>query len=222
MTFGQMVDILAILSKTLFNREVDWSSVPCETAQSIITGDRNSFANQFVQFLANCGRVILGDLMLACAKTFDPKFIGKGWTIWKGPADGNGLEGEEERDKRADELSVIDWEEVLMETHLQENETSVHGEEKLKRAKASGNIQLGDKAFISLWEDYKANGNNSALEKLRLKGVKIIYFFGTVLRSPDGSRCVLFLYLDGSVWDWVFLWLGNQWGAGVPSASLKC
>lgn len=96
----------------------------------------------------------------------------------------------------------------------------VHGEEKLRRAIASGNIQLGGKAFLSLWEDYKANGENSVLEKLRRKGVTRIYFFGLCLRSPNGDRVVLCLYVDGSEWSWYYDWLDDHWDASNPSASL--
>lgn len=158
---------------------------------------------------------------LTCGKSFSPtEFIGQGWTAWKGPADGNGLEGEEDRDAREDNLSVIDWDQVLLGSHLQEKETSVHGEEKLKRAIASGNIQLGGKAFRSLWEDYQANGENSVLEKLRRKGVTRIYFFGLRLRDPDGYRHVLYLYVDAFRWYWRCYPLGNRWDADDPSASL--
>ena len=158
---------------------------------------------------------------LACDKPFSPaEFIGQDWTVWKGPADGNGFQGEEDRDAREDNLPVIDWEKVLLETHLQGEETLVHGEEKHKRAIASGNIQLGGKAFLSLWEDYQANRENSVLEKLRRKGVTRIYFFGLRLRDPFGDRCVLCLYVGGSEWFWSYHWLNSQWDARFPSASL--
>lgn len=158
---------------------------------------------------------------LACAKTFNPtEFLGEGWSVWKGPADGDGLEGEEDCDKRADELEVVDWEQVFFETHLKEGETSIQGEEKLKRAKASGNIQLGAKHFLSLWDDYQQNGKNSILEKLRAKGITRIYFFGTVLRLPSGGRCVLCLYFGGGRWSWGCSWLGGRWVSNDPSVSL--
>jgi hypothetical protein len=164
----------------------------------------------------------MSTLKLACAKPFSPsEFMGEGWTVWKGPADGNGLEGPENRDVREDTLSVIDWEEVLLESHLQGEETSVYGEEKLRRANASGKIQLGGKAFLSLHEDYQANRENSVLEKLRRKGVTCIYFFGLRLRGPSGRRDVLYLCVSGSEWRWRYRYLnGRRWSAARPSASL--
>lgn len=174
--------------------------------------------------LRGLAKIVREGFKLACDKPFSPaKFIGQDWTVWKGPANGNGLEGKEDRDVREDSLSVIDWNEVVLDAHLLKKETSVEGEEKLKRAIASGNIQLGGRAFISLWEDYQANRENSVLEKLRCKGVTRIYFFGLRLRDPRGRRGVLCLYVDGSEWYWYYLWLNNHWNADsppYPSASL--
>ncbi|MFA5318049.1 MAG: hypothetical protein WC323_01045 [Patescibacteria group bacterium] len=174
-----------------------------------------------MQVLRGTAKIVHECFKLACDKPFSPtEFIGAGWTVWKGADSGNGLEGKEDRDTREDDLSVIDWEQVLLETHLQEGETSVKGEEKFKRAIASGNIQLGGKAFLSLWEDYQADRGNSVLEKLRRKGVMRIYFFGLRLRDPHGFRLVLCLYFGGSEWHWYFFWLDDGWDGNGPSASL--
>lgn len=184
-------------------------------------GQDKELLAQVRQVLRGLAKIVGEYFKLACDKSFSPaKFIGRGWTVWKGPANGNGLEGDEDRDVREDDLPIIDWDQVVMETHLQEKETLVHGEEKLKRVIVSGNIQLGGKAFLSLWEDYQANRENSVLEKLRRKGVTRIYFFGLRLRSPRGSRGVLYLYFSGSEWGWDYFWLNNLWSAHHPSASL--
>jgi len=47
-----------------------------------------------------------------------------------------------------------------------------------------------------------------------------IFFDGTILRNPDGRRCVLGLYWDGGRWDWRYYWLGRGWDVGSPSAVL--
>ena len=78
MTFSQLVDILGMLTKTLFHREVDWESVGCETAQEILKGDKTRFATEFVKFLANGGRVV-GDLVETVAKTVN--FIAHTFTV---------------------------------------------------------------------------------------------------------------------------------------------
>lgn len=183
--------------------------------------NRNGVLTGLRQVLRGLAKIVAESFKLACDKPFSPtEFIGKGWTVWKGPADGDGLEGDEDRDACEDDLSIIDWEQIILESHLEESESSVHGEEKLKRAVASGNVQLGGRAFLSLWEDYKANGENSVLEKLRRKGVTRIYFFGLRLRDPRAGRGVLCLYVSGSGWDWYYYWLSGRWGASNPSASL--
>lgn len=188
---------------------------------TVLGQNRSGVLTSLKLVLCGLAKIVREGFKLACNKPFSPaKFIGQDWTIWKGPANGNGLEGKEDRDVREDSLSVIDWNEVVLDAHLLKKETSVGGEEKLKRAIASGNIQLGGRAFLSLWEDYRANRENSVLEKLRLKGVTRIYFFGLRLRNPGGDRFVLCLYVVGSEWHWRYSWLDNHWHAGLTSASL--
>jgi len=160
-------------------------------------------------------------LNLVCNKIF---CIHEDWRIWKGPANGDGLEGEEDRDPREDTLFVIDWGKVLFQTHLHGKEALIYGEEKLKRAKAGNDIRLGGRALISLWEDYKARGTDSILVNLhRTKGIRRIYFLGLVLRHQDGTRHVPYLYFDTArfEWTWGYCWLGGGWSVYDPSASLE-
>lgn len=184
--------------------------------------NRNQVLTELRGVLLGLAKIVRESLKLACDKPFSPEtFIGDGWSVWKGPANGSGLEGDEDRDRREDDLTVIDWEKVVFETHLHDGETSLPGEEKLRRAKNSGNTQLGGRSFLSLWEDHQANRENSLLEKLRRsKGVTRIYFFGLVLRDPLGNRCVLCLYCSGSECSWYYFWLSHPWSAAHPSASL--
>ena len=168
-------------------------------------------------------------LVLACNKPFDPRSFGSPfdprlhietrYTIWRGSDKGDGLEGAEDRDVRADALPSVDWERVLLDSHLREGEVLIYGEEKLQRAIGSGNIQLGGKAFLSLWEDYQTNRWNSVLQKLRRKGIMSIYFFGLRVRDLSGNRCVPGLCVNGSRWFWNYGWLGGQFSATGCSAS---
>lgn len=176
--------------------------------------------------LMGIATVVRACLKLALTKALDPSFINKDWKVWKGSADGNGLEGDEDRDVREDALNVVDFEQLILETNLQGEETVVNGEEKLLRLKAGRNIRLGGKALLALWEDYqarKAEGKpeESVLEKLHeSKKVTCIYFFGLVLRRPNGNRLVLCLSFFGSEWYWGYCWLGGGWNSSGPSASL--
>lgn len=154
------------------------------------------------------------------SKPFNPaEFIGAGWTIWRGPADGNGLVGEEERDYRSSKLIQLDLSKVQLVTRLKGGEPSITGEERLKLLKADGRVRLDENAFKAFWE-------NQALIPVRFKervngNIQFIFFDGVVLRGPHGHRCTLCLYFshDGS-WYWLYRWLGRARDARIPSAVL--
>lgn len=186
----------------------------------------NGLLDQVKLVLMGLATVVRSYFKLALDKTFNPsEFIGKDWSVWKGPADGKGLEGD---DDSVVESGTVDFEQVALETHLQGIETSLNGEEKMRRARSDKNkAQLGGKAFLALWNDYqtrKAEGKpeESILEKLRKSGKigNVVYFFGLTLRSPNGYRNVLYLCFDGPEWYWDCYWLVSDWNSGNPSASL--
>lgn len=145
-------------------------------------------------------------IMINRFKLFNPaKFIGKGWTI-------------EEQDERSLALTEIDLSKVKFETCLQEGETNIQGEEKLKRLKQADHIRLDAHFFLTLWKNKhlipeswkeKTNGNTT-----------FIFFDGTVLRGPGGRRYVLCLCWRDGRWDWRCYWLGDVWFAYGPSAVL--
>jgi hypothetical protein len=149
---------------------------------------------------------------------FTPKFVGEGWSIWRGPADGNGLQGTEDQDVRSLYLTETDLGAIRFETMLRGNEASVGGEEKQRLLKTSGFIRLDAKIFQTLWENQylipeswkeKTNGDTT-----------FIYFDGTILRNPGGDRYVLCLYWCGGQWNWGYSWLGRNWNANRPSGVL--
>lgn len=154
------------------------------------------------------------------SKLFNPaEFVGAGWSIWRGPADGKGLEGDEERDQRATTLTGVNLAEVQLVTCLRLGETVTTGEERLNRLKTDGRIRLDENAFKAFWE-------NQALIPARFKervnrNIQYIFFDGVVLRSPNGNRYTLYLYFnnDGS-WNWNYNWLDNDRNADNPSAVL--
>jgi hypothetical protein len=180
--------------------------------------------------LAQVRKVVRGEAeitiikrILKLVQAFDPaSFINKDWAIWKGLIDGGGETGEEDRDVREDSLTQIDLADLLCETCLVGEETSITGGEKLRRLKKSNKIRLGGKAFLAFWADYQKNRENSMLEHLyKVYGVSYLDFFGLVLRSPGGLRYVLYLSRDaGGQWGWRYRWLGIDWKSGHGSASL--
>jgi len=134
------------------------------------------------------------------AVPFDPKsFLGSGWII-------------EEQDERSHALAEIDLSKVMLETCLKEGETSITGEEKQKRLKASGHIRLDARFFLALWR-------NPKLIPAAWKG-KVICFDGTILRNPNGNRYVLCLNWNANRRNWNCNWLNNDWVAFEPTAIL--
>ena len=149
-------------------------------------------------------------------------FLGDRFTIWRGTADGNGLVGKEVRDTREDALTKIDWERVSFTTNLEDDEMSIHGEEKLFRVECTDNIQLNLGAAWSLWCDWLEKRQDSVLEKLRkTRGIENIGLLGVVLRNPCGERYVLILFFRTYKWNWGCGWLNDYWTAMCPSASIE-
>lgn len=167
--------------------------------------DIDRVAKEFIKFLKNGGRVIIELKHLALGTTIDPaEFIGGGFTVWKGPKEGEGLQGDEDRDEREDDLTEVDFTQVDFATCLNSGERSIKGEEKLERMKASGKLRLGGRTFLALWQNYQATKEESVLEWLyRIFGIVWIDFFGLVLRDPNGRRYVLCLCRsDNGHWSW--------------------
>jgi hypothetical protein len=137
---------------------------------------------------------------------FDPvAFLGVGWSIV-------------EEDDRSLALAEVDLSKVNFETALAEGETSVGGEEKLKRLKEAGHIRLDVKVFQTFWENphlipeswkQKTNGDTT-----------YIFFNGTILLSPCGDRCVLCLCWYVGKRYWRYGLLDAQWDADSHSAVL--
>ncbi|MDP3764136.1 MAG: hypothetical protein Q8Q95_00765 [bacterium] len=151
---------------------------------------------------------------------FNPaQFLGEGWSVWKGPADGDGLSGKEEQDERSLKLTELDLSNIQLITCLKEGESVIKGEEKLNRLKAKNHIRLDVKVFQTFWENKdiipkswkkKTNGNTT-----------FIFFDGTILRNPHGLRGVLCLgWRGGKEWDWHYGWLEYDWDDYDPSAVL--
>ena len=154
------------------------------------------------------------------SKPFNPaEFIGAGWSIWRGPTSGKGLEGDEERDLQAATLTELDLNQVQLVTCLKQGESVVTGEERVKRLKTDGRVRLDENAFQAFWENReqlpvrfkeKVNGN-----------VQFIFFDGVTLRSPRGYRFTLCLYFDSyGSWLWNYYWLAYDRDANDPSAVL--
>jgi hypothetical protein len=133
-------------------------------------------------------------LKISCVPFNPSETIGSSWFFWKGPKDGNGTEGEEERDRASLALVEVDFVKVDFFNCLKENETSISGEEKLVRLKRSGRQIYGTTAAMGLLKNYQScqNKADSVLAQLYGQGgIICIDFFGDILLAPDGRRNVL-------------------------------
>jgi hypothetical protein len=215
---------LEIIAKAMVN--INWDEVNGELLQTDVIGLKPvEIGQRFTAFLNNGCRLNVGEpkiIRINPDLKFNPtKFIGSGWTVWKGPSDGDGLNGEEELDKGSLALTEVDLAAALFESWFKKGEHSIGGEEKLKRLRASGDTQLGENVFLALWLDYQQNKGNSCLEWLwRNRKISWMSFFGLILRSPRGDRCVLYLYRPDDEWSWNCRWLGFGWIAAHLSAGL--
>jgi len=218
-------DILDMLSKTFFSREVQWQDVPRESAQDILSGDPISFANRFAMWLADGGRFNSRGLRVMCSLPDPSKmFLKPEYDFWRGPKHGDGKKGEMDNDSNSN-WQTVDFEEVDFVNGLFENEGPISGEEILARLRASCRATYGARAANGLWEDYKlcSDQSKSVLEHLyRQKGITRIYFLGNVLRDPDGGRCILCLFRDDAgKWSWGREWLKNPWNSKYLTPVIK-
>jgi hypothetical protein len=208
-----------------FAAQVNWDEIDGDVLQKeVVNLSREEFGRRFTAFLRNGARLIVVSLVLVLNRlvVFNPiESIGTGWTIWRGPKEGAGLEGVQAQDVCSLALQEVDWTKVHFDTSLREGETSIKGEEKLSRLLASGNILPDAQIGFQLLEDYKTKGKDSILEQLRRdRGITYIDFFGTILRDADGDRYVLYVFWNGVQWDWHVRWLVNDWDVSYFSAVL--
>lgn len=177
-------------------RRGDWTNAEIKL---LCEGDRLAEVRSYVCGLAE---IKLIPRILDCSSLFNLKeFLGEGWDVV-------------EQDERALALTQVDFTQIQFVTGLKEKETSIKGEEKLRRLKEEqpSLIRHGGNQFLALWQDYQKNGADSVLEGLRkTKGIIYLDFLGLILRGPRGHWCVLFLYWRGDSWDWHYRWLARDW-----------
>ena len=154
---------------------------------------------------------------------FNPaQFLGDGWSIWRGPAAGDGISGEEEQDERSLNLTQLDLSKIQLVTFLRNGEEEcIRGEERLRRLEETGSVRLDAQIFQALWENKQFIPED--WKKKTGDCVTYIFFDGTTLRSQGGSRYVICLYWNNwgdGVWTWACSWREDVWDAGGLSAAL--
>lgn len=197
----------AVMSVLVQN--VKWDELDMGNLQESVIRNPIGAGAQFTLFLKNGARVSIDGLKISTAPFGPVEFLGAGWKIVA-----------DEHDNRNDGLTEVDFNKVDFVGCLTKSETSITGEEKLKRLKAGKQIRYGVTTFVGLWNDYQSRKENSVLETLFLtKGITYLDFFGDVLLDLDDDRNVLCFYrLGDGQWNWDYDWLDNGWGARHWSA----
>lgn len=203
---------------------VDWRSIDGDIFQSSVIDDPRRAGAEMTIFLQNRARVMRGEpkiLKIENTEDFNLRKFVQDSTIWKGPADGNGLEGEEDIDRRSLGLSEVDLSKICLYNGLEGDETFITGEEKLRRLKALKHIiRFGGNVFRALWDDHQANKGSSCLGWLQVNREAIcVDFPGLVLRNPKGNRFSLYFCFDGTDWDWNYRYLSRN-SCSYTTASL--
>lgn len=104
---------------------------------------------------------------------------------------------------------TLDPSNLLLHLEPEQEEGCIKGEVLAERMKDTG---LGSAVLKYLLD-------NPSLIPKEWKD-KWVYFWGTILLSPNGYRCVLCLYFGGGRWDWHCDWLGDGFSSRDPSAVL--
>lgn len=156
------------------------------------------------------------------SKPFNPtEFIGEGWSIWRGPADGGGLEGELEQDNRSLAMTEIDlFKIIFFGDDLRSFEAKRTGEERLKHLAGTNLIKLD----LGILQSFLDNENRVAVafnKRDNNNGEVVFYFFdGQTLRNPDGERCTLYLCWNNGEWIWNYDRLSSERRTNSPSVVL--
>lgn len=200
-----------------FLTQVDWKEVDGNDLQrEIMTLSPKDFGQRFTSYIKD-GAPISRFWIVKLLDDLNPvAFFGDGWSIWRGPADGDGLKGSEDSDLRENTMAEINWAKVL----LRSDASKMTGEEKLAWLRTEKKILLGKKSFLGLWQDYLRNDKNGILERL-YTSYKIVHvdFFGCIFRSPEGWRVVpCFRREDDSLWSWIPRILKSNWNVSEFTA----
>ena len=204
LTDGQIVKLNDVIAAKMRKAEF-----PSDVSQDVIEQQGEDIAMKLVNdFRIRVeARIRATEPHILARKPFDPvTFIGEGWTV------------DERIGKRSGDN--LDAGKIVRQDYLKKGESSINGEERLRRIKATpADIQLDGEDCLAL---YKEEGQLTLRWLYETQGIRWLSFWGTILRSPYGSRNVLYLCRsdDGS-WDWNYGWVdGGRWRASYPAAVL--
>jgi hypothetical protein len=217
-TIDQSHQVLATLAAN-----TDWVAVDFEGSglQDFIVRNPKEAGRRFTTFLKNCGKVMVGGSIITIDRSVlfnAAEFIGKGWSFWRGPADGDGLQGALEQDEHSLALTEVDTSKIVLKTSLTNGEDWISGEENLKRLESASDIRLDLGIFWTFWKNQRLIPER--FKEKTDENTTYVFCDGQTLRGPLGDRCALyFCWYDGR-WDWGYDWLGSIRRDAQPSAVL--
>jgi hypothetical protein len=203
-TGGQIVKLTDVIAAALRK-----SGLPSEPSQHVIELQGPRIAEKVVEDVRTRVEAYQRSVEphILQRKPFDPeKFLSKGWEIVERIGQRSG--------------SNLDAGKIVRKDYLKKGESSINGEERLRRIKANpGDIQLDGEDFLALYEEEDQKTLRWLYET---QGITWLSCWGIILRSPNGNRDVLCLYRDdGGSWDWDDRWVdGDDWRASYPAAVL--
>lgn len=196
---------------------VDWDKAG--DLQDILTaGNQGRLGRALTQWLASKGWLPPCPPPLVIDRSIPVYELGPRWPVWLGPADGNGLQGEPDVDPRAGEVKIFDASKAIFPIGFVGDETTITGEEKLKRLRAGVGIQVDAQ---TLWSLYMEKDQVTLRWLHEVRGIIWIEALGTILRDLRGYRHSLLLNCrDDGGWAWDFRWLDFGRKAVHPAISL--
>lgn len=149
---------------------------------------------------------------------FKPEvFLGEDYSVWRGLADGDGINGKYDRDGRNVFFHAIAFSEICLVGEFNGKSIAASGEEKLAYLRNQKEITLGRGAFLALWLDYQEKQKDSVLEWLwKNRQIKYLDFFGVVIRKPvEGLGPIRYIptlkRINENKWEYSLSWLGFSW-----------
>lgn len=129
----------------------------------------------------------------------DPsKIFKEGVTIWRGPSDGLGLDGDLDTNIYSGRMTLVDPYEVQLVNMLRPSETTITGDGRLNRLKQRKSVCLDARFCCALYEKPERLPSEW-IRRLKVEDLRIC-FDGLIFRSPAGARLVMYLHwLNNSV-----------------------
>ncbi len=135
------------------------------------------------------------------------ELLGDEWTLWKGPKEGDGLEGSGEQDSRSISRSEFNFSGMRFVHGFKEGEEAIDGEEKLERIKALPCIRPDFGFGIGLFLEKGQTTLKWLYDTHGLTWLEI----PDVLCHDGGYRYFLILSREGSgAWHWDYRWLRHE------------